>query len=130
LKTQVVGVVPSTANAYRLSYEAGRVVPVNTISTFADGAAVRVPDEQALAMIRAGAARIVEVSEDQIAEAIRVLHEDTHNVAEGAGALGLAALAQESGRLASRKAAVILSGGNIDRGWAADVLAGRTPSAA
>jgi threonine dehydratase len=129
LRTEIVGVVPQAANAYRLSYEAGRVVPVNAVSTFADGAAVRVPDERALAMIKAGAARILEVSEDEIAEAIRHFHEDTHNMAEGAGALGLAALAHERSRLPGRKVAVILSGGNIDRHWAAEALAGRTPSA-
>jgi threonine dehydratase len=127
LRTEIVGVVPERANAYRLSWEAERVVPVNAVSTFADGAAVRVPDERALELIRQGAARIVEVGEEEIAEAIRVLHEDTHNLAEGAGALGLAALGQE--RVAGRKAAVVLSGGNIDRLWAAEVLAGRTPLA-
>ena len=127
LRTEIVGVVPERANAYRLSWEAGRVVPVNAVSTFADGAAVRVPDERALGMIRQGAARIIEAGEEEIANAIRVLHEDTHNLAEGAGALGLAALGRE--RVAGRKAAVVLSGGNIDCGWAADVLAGRTPLA-
>jgi threonine dehydratase len=127
LRTEIVGVVPERANAYRLSWEAGRVVPVNAVSTFADGAAVRVPDERALKLIRQGAARIVEVGEEEIAEAIRVLHEDTHNLAEGAGALGLAALGRE--RVVGRKAVVVLSGGNIDRLWAAEVLAGRTPLA-
>jgi threonine dehydratase len=127
LRTEIVGVVPERANAYRLSYEAGRVVPVNSLSTFADGAAVRVPDGQALEQILAGAARIMEVSEDAIAEAIRVYHEDTHNMAEGAGAAALAALAQDSRSLAGRKAGVVLSGGNIDRAWAATVLSGGTP---
>jgi threonine dehydratase len=130
LKTEIVGVVPQKANAYRLSFDAGQVVPVNRVATFADGAAVRVPDETALAVIRAGAARIVEVSEDEIAEAVRILHEDTHNLAEGAGALALAALAQERDRLKGRKGGVILSGGNIDRHWAADILAGGTPQSA
>lgn len=127
LRTEIIGVVPGNANAYRLSLDAGRVVPVNQVTTFADGAAVRVPDETAFARIKAGAARIVEVSEDEIAQAIRVYHEDTHNLAEGAGALALAALAKESDELRGRKAGVILSGGNIDRSWAAEVLAGRTP---
>ena len=127
LRTEIVGVVPRSGNAYRLSFDAGRVVPVNEVATFADGAAVRVPDEAALTMIRAGAARILEIAEDEIAEAIRVYHEDTHNIAEGAGALALAGLAQERARLGARRAGVVLSGGNIDRGWAADILAGRTP---
>ena len=129
LRTEIVGVVPERANAYRLSWEAGRVVPVNAVSTFADGAAVRVPDGRALELIRQGAVRIVEVGEEEIAEAIRVLHEDTHNLAEGAGALPLAALGREQERVAGRKIGVVLSGGNIDRLWAADVLGGRTPLA-
>jgi threonine dehydratase len=104
------------------------VVPVNQVSTFADGAAVRVPDEAAFAQIRTGAARIVEVSEDEIAQAIRVYHEDTHNLAEGAGALALAAVAQEQRQLRGRRVGVILSGGNIDRSWAAAILDGQTPS--
>jgi threonine dehydratase len=127
LKTEIVGVVPQEANSYRLSFDAGRVVAVNQIATFADGAAVRVPDETAFTLIKAGAARIVEVAEDDIAQAIRIYHEDTHNLAEGAGALALAALAKEQARIKGRKAGVILSGGNIDRSWAADILAGRTP---
>ena len=130
LATRIVGVVPERANSYRLSLDAGRVVPVNACNTFADGIAVRIPDEQALKLIQAGVERIVEVSEDEIAEAIRVLHEDTHNLAEGAGAAGIAALAKDKGRREGAKAAAILSGGNIDRLLAAQVLAGRTPKAA
>ena len=118
------------ANAYRLSFEAGSVVPVNHVATFADGAAVRMPDPAALAIIRAGAARIVEVTEDEVAEAVRIFHEDTHNLAEGAGALALAALVRERSQQTGRVAGIILSGGNIDRAWAADILAGRTPLAA
>lgn len=127
LTTQIVGVVPERANAYRLSFDAGQVVPVNTLATFADGTAVRMPDAQAFAWIKAGAARVVEVPDDAIAEAIRVYHEDTHNMTEGAGAIALAALAAESATLAGRKAGVICSGGNIDRRWAAEILAGGTP---
>lgn len=128
LRTEIVGVVSRHANAYRLSFDAGSVMPTNSSATFADGMAVRVPDEAALRIIRAGAARIVEVLDDEVAEAIRIYHEDTHNLAEGAGAAPLAALAQERGRLAGKRAGVILTGGNIDRNWAATVLAGGTPA--
>ena len=127
LSTRIVGVVPERANAYRLSFDAAHVVPVNSVSTFADGIAVRVPDARALAIIRKGAAGIIEVSEDEIAEAIRILHEDTHNLAEGAGAAAIAALAKDKGRRRGAKLAVILSGGNIDRPLAAKALAGATP---
>jgi threonine dehydratase len=127
LKTKVVGVVAQAANAYLHSYAAGRVVPTNSALTFADGMAVRVPDPDALAVIRKGAERIVEVSDDEIAEAIRAIYSATHNCAEGAGAAALAALLKERDRLRGRRAAAILTGQNIDRGWMQTVLAGGTP---
>jgi threonine dehydratase len=105
--TKVVGVVAERANAYRQSFAAGLPVPTQSARTFADGMAVRVPDAAALATIRHGAERIVEVSEDEIAEAIRILFTDTHNCAEGAGAAALAALIKERERLQGRRAAVI-----------------------
>jgi len=115
LKTEVVGVVAERAATYALSYAAGRPVATNSADTMADGLAVRVPDADALAAILAGAARIVTLSEDEIAVAMRAYFTDTHNLAEGAGAAALAALLQERDRMAGRKVGVILSGGNIDR---------------
>jgi threonine dehydratase len=126
-KTKIVGVIAATANAYRLSVDAGHVVHTNSALTFADGMAVRVPDAAALEVIRGGTERIVEVSDDEIAEAIRVLYSATHNCAEGAGAAALAALMKERDRLQDRRAAVIVSGQNIDRPWMQTVLAGGTP---
>jgi threonine dehydratase len=126
-KVRVVGVVAKSANAYRLSVEAGRVVATNFAQTFADGMAVRVPDATALEIIARGVERIVEVSEEEIAEAIRALYADTHNCAEGAGAAAFAALMQEREQLKGRCAAVILTGQNIDRASMVTVLAGATP---
>ena len=102
-------------------------MPTNSALTFADGMAVRVPDAVALEIIRRGADRIVQVSEDEISEAIRVLHSATHNSAEGASAAALAALIKERDRLRGRRAAVVLSGQNIDREWMQTVFAGGTP---
>jgi threonine dehydratase len=85
LKTRIVGVVSDRANTYRLSFDAGRVVPTNSALTFADGVAVRAPDPTALEIIRNGAERIVEVCDEEITEAIRILFSDTHTLAEGAG---------------------------------------------
>jgi threonine dehydratase len=126
-KTAIVGVVAERANAYRLSVEAGRVVPTNSALTFAEGVAVRGPDAQALDIIRRGAERIVEVSEDEIAEAIRVMFAATHSLPEGAGAVALAAVIKERERLRGKRAAVILSGQNFDRAMAQTVLNGGTP---
>jgi threonine dehydratase len=130
LKTAVVGVVSERANAYRLSVEAGRVVPTNAADTFADGVAVRVPDLAAVELIARGAERVVEVSEDEIAEAIRIMFGATHCVAEGAGAAALAALIKDRERLRGHRAAVILSGQNIDRPMLQTVFAGETPRVA
>jgi threonine dehydratase len=127
LRTSVVGVIAESANTYGRSLAAGRVVATNSAFTFADGMAVRAPDMTALEIIRRGVDRVVEVSDDEIAEAIRTIYSATHNCAEGAGAAALAALIKERDRLQGRRAAVILSGQNIDRPWMQAVLAGGTP---
>jgi threonine dehydratase len=127
LKTKIVGVVSAQANAYSRSFGVGSIVCTDSAATFADGVAVRVPDATALAVIRAGVDRIIEVSDDEIAEAIRILFVATHNCAEGAGAAALAALIKERTRMMMRRVAVILSGQNIDRSWMQTVLSGDTP---
>ena len=71
--------------------------------------------------------RGLRVSEDQIAEAVRIYYTDTHNLAEGAGAAPLAALIKEKGNLVGKRAAVILGGGNIDMPIFRQILGGRTP---
>jgi len=123
LRTEIVGVVAEGAPTYALSFAAGRPISTNTVDTMAGGLAVRVPDPEALDIIRRGAARIVTVAEAEMRGAMRILFADTHNVAEGAGAAPLAAALQERQRLAGKRVAVILSGGNIDRPLFAEVLA-------
>jgi threonine dehydratase len=125
--TEIVGVVSAHAPAFARSAAAGRVVETETALTFADGMACRVPQPDALAIIAAGAARIVEVTDDEVAAAMRLLYTRTHNVAEGAGAAALAALCSESAQQKGRRVGVILSGGNIDAAWFAAVLRGVTP---
>ena len=115
------------APSYALSYAAGHVVTTDSANTQADGMATRVPDAGALAIIRAGAARIVTVDDDAIAAAIRAYWQDTHNLAEGAGAVALAALMQEREAMQGKRVGVILSGGNMDQAQAAMVLSGQTP---
>jgi threonine dehydratase len=121
LSTEIVGVQSTQANAYARSLAAGRIVPTDSADTRADGMATRVPDRDAFEIIRRGAARIVEVTDEEIAEAIRIYWTDTHNLAEGAGAAPLAALMQERDRMRGRRVGVILCGGNIDlalfRSW-------------
>ncbi|WP_135465775.1 threonine dehydratase [Crenalkalicoccus roseus] len=114
LRTEIVGVQSAAAPAYALSFAEGRVVTTPSAETRADGMATRIPDPAALEIIRAGAARIVTVGEEAIAAAIRAYWQDTHNLAEGAGAAPLAALLAERGRMRGRRVGLVLSGGNID----------------
>ena len=126
--TRIVGVVSEHAQTAKLSFEAGHPVATASARTFADGMAVRVPVDEALAIYGTGAERIVAVSEAEVAEAIRTYYHDTHNLAEGAGAAPLAALMQEKDAMTGRKVAVILCGGNIDRDWLVTVLQGGIPT--
>lgn len=128
LDTRVVGVVSTEAPTAKLSVERGEPVPTESARTMADGMAVRVPVPAAYEIYARGTERIVAVSDDEVAEAMRAYFEDTHNVAEGAGAAPLAALLQERERMAGRKVGVILCGGNVDTAVFAEVLAGRTPA--
>jgi len=123
LSTRIVGVVSANANCYAQSFAARCPIETRTADTLADGMAVRVPVPAALEVICAGAARVVEVTDSEVEDAIRALYSDTHQVAEGAGAAPLAALLKEGDR-AGRRTAVILTGGNIDRDAYARVLAG------
>lgn len=114
LATEIVGVVAEQAPAYALSFEAGEPVASPTSDTFVDGVAVRTPDPDAVRIIRAGAARIVQVSEDQAAEAMALHYRATHNLAEPAGSLALAGMLTEKDRVAGRRVALIQTGGNCD----------------
>jgi threonine dehydratase len=128
LRTEVVGVVAEQAPATALSVAAGRVVATDAANTFVDGVACRVPDPDAISVIAAGASRVLTVSEDDAAEAMRVLFTATHNVAEPAGALALAGLLAERPWAAGKRVAVIQTGGNADAGMLLQVLAGHTPT--
>jgi threonine dehydratase len=114
LTTEIVGVQSTEAPSYALSFAAGTVVRTNSSNTLADGLATRVPDADALAIIRKGASRIVQVTDDEVAAAIRAYWTDTHNLAEGAGAAALAAALQEKPKIRGKRVGLILSGGNID----------------
>ena len=114
LKTRIIGVVSERADCYALSFESNSLVETPSALTFADGIAVRVPVPIALDTIRAGAERVLRVSDDEVKAAVRHYYRDTHNLIEGAGAAPLAALLKNKERKGQRFA-VIASGGNIDR---------------
>ena len=121
LRTEIVGVQASGADAYARSLAAGHLVTMESAETLADGMAVRKPDPDAFAFLQRGVARIVTVTDDEIAAAIRAYWTDTHNMAEGAGAASLAAALKERERVAGKRVGAVLSGGNIDldlfRSW-------------
>ena len=127
LKTEIVGVGPFHAPATALSFAAGKVIHSTSSNTFADGLATREPNPQAIATIVRGVSRFVQVTEDEIAAAIRHYFDDAHQVAEGAGAAPLAALLKDRERMQGKKVGLVLSGGNIERARYLKVLAGETP---
>jgi threonine dehydratase len=129
LKTEIIGVGAAKAPATALSFAAGHPINAPSAQTFADGLATREPNAEAIATICRGAARMVEVTENAIAEAMGIYFDDTHQIAEGAGAAPLAALLQERHRMANKSVALVLSGGNIERARYLQVLSGITPAA-
>jgi threonine dehydratase len=128
LPTEIVGVVSDRAPATALSFEAGGVVDTETADTFVDGVACRAPMAVAVEQVVAGAARVLTVSEDETAEAMRVMLRTTHQLPEPSGAIALAGLLSERDRVAGRRVATVLTGGNCDADILATVLAGGTPN--
>ncbi len=113
-RVRVVGVEPENAASMNASLLAGHVVRLDDMSTLADGVAVARVGELTYRLCRQYLDDIVTVSEGEIASAILILLERMKIVAEGAGAVALAAVM--AGRVGSTRGptAAILSGGNID----------------
>ncbi len=120
---EVVGVQVASCAPVRGSLAAGKPVPVRSALTIADGIAVKRPGELTLSLIDRWVDDMVDVEEDEVAEAMVFLIERAKLVVEGAGAVGAAALL--SGRLSGSGSpgttVVILSGGNVDAGLLAEV---------
>jgi len=121
LSTKVVGVVSTHAPAYALSFAAGKVQEHESATLIADGVACRRPDTVALEILRAGMDRVVMVDDDEAKDAMRACFADTHNVAEGAGALGLAALLKDRAS-GGQRVATVLTGGNVNSEVLGEVL--------
>ncbi|MFK7919548.1 MAG: threonine dehydratase [Ilumatobacter sp.] len=128
LDTNVVGVVSDAAPASKLTFETGVVTGTETAATFVDGVATRAPDPLAMAGLCTGAARVLAVSDDAVADAMRTVYRTTHNVAESAGAIALAGLLSESPEQRGEHSAFVLCGGNVDTDQLAEVLSGSTPT--
>jgi threonine dehydratase len=115
LATKVIGVVAAASPSYALSFRSGKVVTHPAETRFADGLACRVPNAEALEVMLSGVDHIVEVTEPEIAAAMRAIYEDTHNVSEGAAAAAFAGLVKERGQWEGARVAFVLTGGNVDR---------------
>lgn len=124
VSTRLIGVVSSHATAYLDSFRAGTVVEAPVSTRLADGMACRTPVPEALEVLRREADDIVSVADGEIAEAMRILFTDTHNVAEGAGAAALAAAIQQRSRWQGKTVGIALSGGNVDADMFAGVITG------
>jgi len=124
LPTEIVGVVAAESPSYALSFQHRTVVEAPSRTAIADGLACRKPNESAMEAIWENVSRIVEVADAEIATAMRILFEDTHNLAEGAGAAALAGAIKEQQQNCGKRIGVMLTGGNVDRQVYADVLAG------
>jgi threonine dehydratase len=124
-RTKIVGVVSEAAPTFARSFAARSVVEAPVTTFLGDGMACRKPDPEALSIIVANVSRIVEVSDAALADAMRRLFATTHNVAEGAGAAAFAAAWRERESLAGQRVGLVITGGNVDSGVFADVLAGK-----
>lgn len=111
---KIVGVVSSHATAYADSIATGRVVEAPATTVLADGMACRIPDQAALDALAPHIDCIVKVTDAKVAQAMRDIYTDTHNVAEGAGAVSFAAAMQERVTLRSKAVGTTLCGGNVD----------------
>jgi threonine dehydratase len=111
---QIYGVQAERASAIHDSWHAGKPLQGASANTFADGLATRSTYGYTFDPLREGLSGFVKVSESALAEAIRVLLRTTHNLAEGAGAAGLAGLFELRDVLVGKSVGICLSGSNID----------------
>jgi threonine dehydratase len=124
LTTEIVGVVAAESPSYALSFKAKKVIDAPSRTAIADGLACRTPNPIAMEVIWENVARIVEVSDAEIAQAMRAYYQYTHNLAEGAGAAALAGALSERTSLEGKRIGIVLTGGNVDKEMYEKVLAG------
>lgn len=124
LNTEIVGVTSAACPAYALSFKERKLIEAPACTLISDGQACRTPNIEALEIIWSNVARIVEVSDAEIADAMSYYYQDTHNLAEGAGAAALAGALQEKNMLSGKRIGIILTGGNVDRDMYVAALSG------
>jgi len=114
-KMKIVGVVAAESPSYALSFEQRTIVESASRTAIADGLACRAPNALAMDVIWSHVSDVVRVTDAEIAEAMRAYYQDTHNLAEGAGAAALAGALQQKNQFDGKRIGIVLTGGNVDR---------------
>ncbi|MDR7419743.1 MAG: threonine/serine dehydratase [Armatimonadota bacterium] len=125
-RLQVIGVQATGAPAVARSWRERRIVATDAIRTRAEGLATRAPFSLTLAMMWARLDDMIEVTDEEMDQGVRILLDTTRQVAELAGAAAVAAALRLADRLRGRKVGLILSGGNITIDGLRAILSGRS----
>jgi threonine dehydratase len=114
LKTRIIGVGAQNADAVARSWRTGTRVVGDTANTFAEGIATRVTFDLTFGILQHGLADFISLTEEELAEGVRLALDLTHNLAEGAGAASIAAALKWRERIQGKRVVCIMSGGNMD----------------
>jgi threonine dehydratase len=125
-RAEVIGVQAAGSSAFARSWRSGTRVVGDRAETFAEGMATRVTFDLTFEILRRELDDVVTLTELELAEGVRLALRTTHNLAEGAGAAPLAAAMKLRHRLAGRKVACVMSGGNLDTATLSRVLGMRS----
>jgi threonine dehydratase len=111
---RVIGIQAAAADAFARSYRTGTRVVGDSANTFAEGMATRVTFDLTFHYLAREIADIVLLTEDELAEGVRLALRATHNLAEGAGAASLAAALRLRDELQGKRIVAVMTGGNLD----------------
>jgi threonine dehydratase len=114
LRTRVIGVQAERADAFARSWRGAARVVGESADTFAEGMATRVTFDLTFGILKRELDDVIALSEEELAEGVRLALRSTHNLAEGAGAASIAAAAKERRALAGKRVVAVMSGGNLD----------------
>jgi threonine dehydratase len=122
-RAEVIGVQAAGADAFARSWRTGTRVVGETVGTFAEGMATRVTFDLTFGILRELLDDLVTLTEEELADSVRLALRATHNLAEGAGAASLAAAVKLRDRLRGKKVVCVMSGGNLDQATLARLVA-------
>jgi threonine dehydratase len=114
-RTRIIGVGAKNADAVFRSWQGSERVEGATANTFADGVATRVTFDLTFGILKQYLDDFVQLSEDELADGVRLALRTTHNLAEGAGSAAIAAAVRDRHQLKGQRVACIMSGGNLDQ---------------